>query len=72
MFAIFIKSAKMATPGPEINIFWNRGYDIKILGHDVTSKTLLCDSNDIVDLFMWPNFGNSDISIREVIITSVL
>ena len=72
MVAILIKSAKMATPGPEINIFWNRGYDIKTSGHDVTSKTLLCDSNYIVDLFIWPNFGNSGISIREVIITSVL
>ena len=33
---------------------------------------LLRDSNYIVDVAMWPKFGNSNISIREVIITSIL
>ena len=33
---------------------------------------LLRDSNYIVDVAMWSKFGNSNISIREVIITSIL
>ena len=45
-------SAKMATPGfLKITVFWNKGYD-------VTNKSLSCDSNYIVDVFMGPKFGN--------------
>ena len=66
-------SAKMATQGVlKIQIFWNKVYDVMISGHDVTSKILLRDSNYIVDVVMWPKFGNSSIYIREVIITSIL
>ena len=39
---------------------------------DVTNKLLLCDSNYIVDLVMSAKFGNSSISMREVITTSIL
>ena len=39
---------------------------------DVNNKFLECDSNYIVDVFMWPKFGSSSISMREVIITSIL
>ena len=64
-------SAKMATAGLfKITVFWNKGYDNII--PVVTNKTLSCDSNYIVDVFMWPKFGNSSISMREVIITSIL
>ena len=35
--------------------------------HDVTNKILLRDSEYIVDEVMWPNFGNSSISMKEVI-----
>ena len=35
-------------------------------------QTLLCDSSCIVDVAMWPKFGNSSISMREFIITSIL
>ena len=73
MVIILIKSAKMATPGLlKINVFWNKGYDVIILVHDVISEVLFSDSNYVVDMVMWPKFGNSSISIREVIITSML
>ena len=66
-------SAKMATPGLlKITVFWNKGYDVIISVHDVTNKILSRDSNYIVDVVMWPKFGNSSISVREVIITSIL
>ena len=66
-------SAKMATPGfLKITVFWNNGYDVIIPLDDVTNKISSHDSNYIVDLFMWPKFGNSSISMREVITTSIL
>ena len=66
-------SAKMATPGLlKITVFWNKGYDVIISVDDVTNKILWHDSNYIVDVFMWPKFGKSSISMREVIITSIL
>ena len=40
--------------------------------HDVTNKILSSDSNYIVDVAMWPKFGNPSISMREVIIASSL
>ena len=66
-------SAKMATPGLlKITLFWNKGYDVIISVRDVTNKILSRDWNYIVDVVMWPKFGNSSISMREVIITSIL
>ena len=66
-------SAKIATLGLlKIMLFWNKGYDIIILAHDVTSKILLGYLSYIVDMVMWPKFGNSSISMREVIIISIL
>ena len=48
-------SAKMATPGLlKITVFWNKGCDIIIPVDDVTNKISSCDSNYIVDVFMWP------------------
>ena len=71
--AIMVMSAKMATPDLlKIKIFWKKGYDVIIYVYDVTSKILLCDSNYIVDVVMWPKFGNPSISMREVIIISIL
>ena len=65
--------AKMATPGLlKTKIFWNKCYDIIITTHDVTNKILSRDSNYIVDVVMWLKFGNSSISVREVIVTSIL
>ena len=64
--------SKMATPGLlEILVFWNKGYDFIIYVHDVTNKILSCDLNYIVDVVMWPKFGNTNISMREVIIISI-
>ena len=66
-------SAKMATPDLlKITVFWNKGYDVIIPVDDVTNKMLSRDSNYIVDVFMWPKFGNSSISMRKVITTSIL
>ena len=66
-------SAKMATLGlRKIKIFWNERYAVVIVVHDVTNKILSRDSNFIVDMVMWPKFGNSSFSMREVIITSIL
>ena len=66
-------SAKMATPGlHKIKVFWNKGYFVVIHVHDVTNKILSRDSNYIVDVVMWPKFGNSSISMREVITISIL
>ena len=68
-----MRSAKMATLDLlKIKIFWNKGYDIMIYVHYTTNKILSCDSNYIVDVVMWPKFGNSSISMIETIITSVL
>ena len=66
-------SAKIATPGLlKITVFWNKGYDLIISVDDVTNKILSRDSNYIVDVVMWPKFGNSSISVREVIVISIL
>ena len=53
----------------KIDAFWNKGYVVTTSVRDVINKILLRDSNYIVDVIMWPNFGNSSISMTEVIIT---
>ena len=71
MVTVLRMSAEMATPGlPKIKVYWNKGYRVIISVYDV--KILLRDSNHIVDVVMWPQFGNSSISMREVIVTSIL
>ena len=76
MVTILMISAKMATLGLlKIKVLWNKGYDVIIFVYDATNKILSSESNFIVDVVMWPNFGNSSISMREVIIiiiTSIL
>ena len=49
MVAILIKAAKLATLGLQ-KVFWNKGYDVVISVHHVTSKILLHDSNYIADV----------------------
>ena len=72
MFELLMISAKLATLSlVKIKIFWNKGYDMITLVCDVTNKILSHDSNYIVDVAMWPKFGNSTTSMREVIITSI-
>ena len=65
--------AKMANSGLlKIMVFWNKDYDVIIPINDVASKILSYDSNYIVDVFLWPKFGNSSTSMKEVITTSIL
>ena len=65
-------SPKLATLGLlKIKVLWNKCYDVIISAYDVTNKILSRDSNYIVDVVMWPKFGNSSISMREVIIISI-
>ena len=66
-------SAKMSTPGfLKIKVFWNKGYEVIIYFDGITNKILSRVSNYIVDLVMCPKFINSSISVREVIIISIL
>ena len=73
MVKILMMSAKMATPALlKIKVFWNKGYYVLYSVYDFTKKILSDDSNYIMDVVMWPKFGNSSVCIREVIITSIL
>ena len=71
-------SANLATLALlKIKVFYNKGYDVKtwykaMTVCEVTNKILSLDLNYIVDVVMWPKSGNSSISTREVIITSIL
>ena len=59
MVTILMISAKITTPDLlKIRVFINNGYDVIIFVHDITSKTLSRDSNYIIDVVMWPKFGN--------------
>ena len=61
----------MATPGLlKIKLFWKKGYDAMIYIHNTTNKILSRDSIYILDVVIWAKFGNSSISMREIIITS--
>ena len=73
MVTILMMSAKIALLGLlKIEEFWFEGFDVSIYVHDLTNKILSRNSNCIVDVVMWPKFGNSSISMEEVIITSIL
>ena len=73
MVIILMMSAKMVTPDLlKTMVFWNKGYDVITPTLGVTNKILSRDSNYTVDVVMWPKFDNSSISLREVIITSIL
>ena len=66
-------SAKLYTLGLlKIKVFWNEDYDVIISAHNVTNKILSCDTNYVIGVAMWPKFGNSSISMREVIKISIL
>ena len=64
---MLMMSAKLATSDLKIKAFWYKGYDVTISVHDATKNVLSSDSNYIVNVIMWPKFGNS--SMREVTIT---
>ena len=66
-------SAKMATPDLlKIKVFWTKGYDVIVYVYDVSNKILSRNSNYIVDEVKWPKFGNSSISMREIIVILIL
>ena len=66
-------SAKLATLGLlKIKVPWNKVYDVIIFVHDVTHEILWRYSDYIADVVIWPKFGNSNIFMTEVIITSIL
>ena len=79
MATILTISAKMAPLGfLKQNTFYNKVYDVIIVLHDSTNKGLSSESDCIVDVVMWLrfgvmwlSFGNSGISMREII-TSIL
>ena len=67
MVKILMISAKIATPGLlKVKVFWKRYY-VKYSVYDLTCKILSNDSNYIVDVVMWPKFGNSSVCIRDFI-----
>ena len=73
MIAALMMSANLVTLSIlKIKIFWNLDYDVLISLYDVTNKILLRDSSCIIDVAMWSKFGNFNISMTEVIITSIL
>ena len=73
MVTILMMSAKITTSGLlKIRVFWNNGYEVIIFVYDVTNKISSRDSNYIIDVAMWTKFGNCSISMRNVIITSIL
>ena len=66
MVAILIMSAKLATLDLlKIKAFRNKGYEVIISVHYVTSKTLSRELTDIVDVVMLSKLGNSSIALRE-------
>ena len=67
-----ISAKKAALDLLEIKVFWNKGNDVIISVHDFINIFLSRDSNYILDMVMWLKFGNSSISMGEVIITSIL
>ena len=65
--------AKLASLGLlKIKAFWKKGYGVITTVCDVTNKILSHKSNYSVDMDVWPKFGNSSISMKEVITTSIL
>ena len=56
----------------KMKIFLNKCYNIIIFVHDIINKILSNDSNYIVDVTMRPKFGKFSISMKEVIIASIL
>ena len=69
---LMMPAKKAASAFLKIKIFWKKVYDVIIFVADVSNKILPRDSNYNVDVVMWPKFGNSSISVWEVIITSIL
>ena len=65
--AILIMSKTTTTAGLlKTTAFWNKGYDVILYVYDAINKISLRDSNYIVNVVMWPKFGNSSITMNEI------
>ena len=56
----------------KISLFWNKVYNVIINAYGVINKIFSTDTIYIVNAVMWPKYGNSDISMKEVIIALIL
>ena len=56
----------------KVKVFSNKGYDVIIFVNNTTNEILSRDSNYIINAVMRLKFDDVSISIREVIITSIL
>ena len=73
MVVILMMSAKLATLSLlKIKVTWIKGYDAIVFVHDVTNNILWRYSNYIVDVVIWPELGNCNIFMTEVITTLIL
>ena len=67
MIAVSMMSVKLAIQVLlKLKAFLNKGYDVIIPPHDVTSEKLSHDSKYLADMDIWPKFGNFSISMRAV------
>ena len=55
----------------ETKVFWKKDYQVIISVHDITIKILSRNSNYIVDVVMWTKVGKYNISMTEVVVTSI-
>ena len=73
MVTILMMSAKMAALALlKIKVFFKKGYDAIISVDEVSNKFLSGDSNFIVNVIMRSEFDNSSISVKVVIMTTIL
>ena len=73
MVAILMMLAKLASVGLlKIKAFRDKGYDVITSVHDAANSILSRESNHIVKVVILRKFGNSSITMREVIITLIL
>ena len=72
-YDVINKSLEMVTLGLlKMKVFSNKGYGVMISVYDIINKSWSSNSNYIIDVVKWPKFGNSNASLREVMIISIL
>ena len=73
MIAILMSLLKLATSGHlKKKLFSDKGYDSIVYVYDVTKNVFSCYSNYILHVGIRPRFGNSSISMTELITASTL
>ena len=66
--AILMMLGKLTNLGLlKIKTFLNKNYTATISTHDVISQVLSRDLSYTIDVAMWEKFGNSSISLKEVV-----